>query len=190
MITTKILDNTVISAFINEIPSIKILDICVRQYDLVTTSCVYDETSKAVEKEMLIDNYKNISIIKKNGEENYDAALEYLMNRYPYLHEGELSVFLIALLDFEGHKKPYCFVTDDGKMRKNAREIISSDDFINIIGVKTHDFRMTGTIGLIKRLYEKGCLSQHEANEIASDLQSSTFRAPESLINELRGRFA
>lgn len=187
MVTTKILDNTVISAFINEITSIKIIDVCAEQYDLVTSNCVYDETSKAIEKDILKEIYKNISVIKKDGEENYENALEYLKNRYPYLHEGELSVFLIALLDFECHKKPYFFVTDDGKMRRKTQEIISSDDFIKVIGLKIHDFRITGTIGLIKRLNEKGCLSQQEVNKIASDLLSSNFRAPESLINELRG---
>lgn len=189
MITKKILDNTVISAFIIEIPSIEIIDICRKRYDLVTTSCVYDETSKAVEREILINSYKNISIIKKDGEKKYDAALTYLMNRYPYLHEGELSAFLVAIIDFECRRKPYYFVTDDGKMRRKAKEIISSNDFIDIIGLKIHDIKMTGTIGLIKRLHERGCLSQHVANKIASDLQNSTFRAPESLINELRGRF-
>jgi predicted nucleic acid-binding protein len=190
MTTTKILDNTVISAFINEITSIKIIDVCTKQYDLVTSNYVYDETSKAINKDMLNDIYKNIGIIKRDGEKNYENALEYLKNRYPYLHEGELSAFLIALLDFGCHNKPYFFVTDDGKMRRKTKEIVSSDDFMKAIGLKIHDFRMTGTIGLIKRLSEKGCLSQQDVNKIASDLESSNFRAPESLINELRGHSA
>jgi hypothetical protein len=129
MIAAKILDNTVISAFVIEIASINITDLCVKQYDLVTTSCVYDETSKAIGMKMLDDVYKNISVIKRDGEVNYDSALEYLRNRYPYLHEGELSAFLIALIDFECQRKPYYFVTDDGKMRSDLRALLRAGSF-------------------------------------------------------------
>lgn len=45
MTTSKILDNTTISAFINEIKSIEMIKVCKNEYILVTTDCVQRETS-------------------------------------------------------------------------------------------------------------------------------------------------
>lgn len=186
MTTSKILDNTVISAFINEIRAIELIEICQKEYVLVTTDCVYGETSRGFSQSIIDLNYKNIRVIKKNGGQKYDIALDYLRNRYPYLHEGELSTFLVALLYYEIDGKPYYYVTDDRKIREKIDEIITSVDLVNIIGVKVHHFCHTGTIGLIKRLCQKGCLSKEDINGIISDLQNSDFRVTDKLIDELR----
>ena len=102
------------------------------------------------------------------------------------MHEGELSTFLVALLYYEIDGKPYYYVTDDRKIREKIDEIIISEDLVNIIGEKVHHFYYTGTIGLIKRLCQKGCLSKENINSIISDMQDSDFRVTDKLIDELR----
>jgi len=88
MTTSKILDNTTISAFINEIRSIEMIEVCRKEYLLVTTDCVQRETSERFSGETIAMNYKNINVFSKKGDKKYDQALDYLVNRYPYLHEG------------------------------------------------------------------------------------------------------
>lgn len=187
MTTSKILDNTVISAFINEIRSIEMIEICRKEYILATTDCVQRETSERFSGETVAMNYKSITVFSKTGDKRYDQALDYLVNRYPYLHEGELSAFLLALIDYELTGKPYFFITDDRKMREKICEIISSDVFLKIIGGAIYNYHFSGTIGLIKRLSQKGCLSENDINLIIFDIKNSTFRISEKLIGELSG---
>ena len=187
MTTSKILDNTAISAFINEIRSIEMIKICRKEYILVTTDYVQRETSERFSQETIDINYKNINVFRKTGDKKYDQALDYLVNRYPYLHEGELSAFLLALLDYEMTGSPYFFITDDRKMREKISEIVSSEAFLKIIGEDIHGYHFSGTIGLIKRLCQKGCLSENDVKLIVSDIKNSTFHISDRLIGELSG---
>ena len=66
MTTSKILDNTAISAFINEIRSIEMIEICRNEYLLVTTDCVQRETSERFSRKTIDINYKNINVFKQN----------------------------------------------------------------------------------------------------------------------------
>jgi len=66
------------------------------------------------------------------------------------------------LLDYELTGYPYFFITDDRKMREKICEIISSDVFQKIVGGAIYDYHFSGTIGLMKRLCQKGCLSDED----------------------------
>jgi predicted nucleic acid-binding protein len=187
MTTSKILDNTVISAFINEIKSIELLDIFQSEYYLVTTDCIHKETLAGFSEEVVTKIYKNIGVFRKDNDKKYNQALDYLKDRYPYLHEGELSAFLLALFDYELIGVPYYFVTDDRKMREKICEITSSNTFLKLIGREIYDFHFTGTIGLIKRLCQKGFLSEEDIRLIVFDLKTSSFRISDKLIGELIG---
>lgn len=58
--TTKIIDNTVISASLKEITSINLIAKCLERYSLATSIEVHDETQEAFNNNM--DCYKKISI--------------------------------------------------------------------------------------------------------------------------------
>ena len=103
------------------------------------------------------------------------------------MHEGELSAFLLALLDYEMPGYPYFFITDDRKMREKISEIVSSEVFLKIVGKSIHDYHFSGTIGLIRRLCQKGCISEYDIKLIISDLKNSTFRITDKLLGELSG---
>lgn len=182
--TTKILDNTVISAAINEITAINLLSVCSSNYALVTSLEVFHEACGGdlhqVEKEGLIE------IRDKTKDRNYTHIISYLRDRYPYLHEGELSVFTLALLDYACSGGSYFLITDDRMMRRKIDEIITSPLVISACQMKIQNFNHTGTIGLIKRLYQKNCLSNEEMDEIIANLRESTFYITEELLKELK----
>jgi predicted nucleic acid-binding protein len=183
--TVKIFDNTVISVSINELHSINLIQLCSTRYDITTTHHVFTEAkkgfSKAVIKEM--SNYISVS---NSQNQRFNEVLSWLELRFPYLHKGELSTFLMAVLDYSQTNKKYYYVTDDGRMRKTIPKILQNQAFINMCGKNKGTFNCTGTIGLIKRLYEKGSLTDNQIEEIITDLRNSTFYITPSLLNSLR----
>lgn len=92
MTTSKILDNTVISAFINELKSIELLDIFQSEYYLVTTDCIHKETLAGFSEEVVTKIYKNVGVFRKDNDKKYNQALDYLKTdilicmRASYLH--------------------------------------------------------------------------------------------------------
>ncbi|MDO9538084.1 MAG: hypothetical protein Q7J68_07180 [Thermoplasmata archaeon] len=137
--------------------------------------------SKAIIKE--ISNYLTIT----NGlNPKFDEILNWLELRFPYLHKGELSTFLMAVLEYSMKNKKCVYVTDDGRMRKTIPKILENTDFITMCGKNGFSFKFTGTIGLIKKLYEKGCLTDYQIEDIIRDLKNSTFYITPLLLNSLR----
>lgn len=187
MTTTKIIDNTVVSAFINEILCIDMFEICCKEYHFSTSIEVYYESKRGFSGVDLNKIDKRIEIVSKKGDFKYEEIIAYLKNRYPYLHEGELSSFLIALLDYEMVGKKYYYITDDGEMKKRVPEILNSQQIIKLLKGEVTNFYMTGTIGLIRRICQKGYLSQGDIDKIVLDLRNSTFYMTDKLLSELRG---
>ena len=187
-VTTKIIDNTFISAIIKEIKSVDLLSKCLVKYDLITSLEVYKETKEGFDSHTIHKFYEKIKTVKIDNKDFYFSLMEYLKKRYPYLHKGEISTFLIALLNYELKNKNYYYVTDDGGMRKAVSKILKDKMFINLLKTEIIKFNLTGTIGLIKRLYDHKILSDDELSIIIDDLRNSTFYITEDLIDFLRGR--
>ena len=74
--TTKIIDNTVISASLKEINSINLIAKCLERYSLATSIEVYDETKEGFNH---LDCYKQISIFDMKD----NKLLLCLLNIYP-----------------------------------------------------------------------------------------------------------
>nr|WP_300999239.1 DUF3368 domain-containing protein [Methanoculleus sp.] len=186
MKTTKILDNTVISAAINEIKAINLLSICSASYALVTSLEVFHEACGGNLHQVKKDG--QIEIQDKTKDQKFIQIVSYLRDRYPYLHEGELSAFTLALLDYACSGESYFLVTDDRAMRRRIDEIITSPQITSVCQMRIQNFNHTGTIGLIKRLYQKRCLSNEEIDEVIANLRESTFYITEELLKELKRR--
>lgn len=189
--TTKILDNTVISASISEIVCIDFIDRCSKIYEIETTYEVCQETKYGYDINTTNQRYRRIRVIDLRSNGVYKIILKYLENRYPYLHKGELSTFLLSLLHFEFTHKNYIFVTDDQKMRKLIPQLKQDTMFQSKLSQtylsQTYTgLRFTGTIGLIKRLKERNAISVKEIEEIIKDLNNSTFHITQKLIDYLR----
>ncbi len=182
--TTKILDNTVISAAINEIKAVDLLSICSANYPLVTSKEVFYEACRGSLRQ--IKNEGQIEIRDKAKDQKFTQIISYLRDRYPYLHEGELSAFTLALLDYACSGENYFLVTDDRAMRRRIKEIITSPQITTVCQTQIQNFNHTGTIGLIKRLHQKLCFSNEEIDGIITDLRESTFYITEDLLKELK----
>ena len=185
-VTTKILDNTVISSFIKEITSIKIIPRC--PYKIVTSREVCKECEK-FDKKFVKQFGSNLLILNPTDNNLYSTLFSYLESRYPYLHGGEISTFLLAFLGFYLKGKCYYFITDDKKMHKVVSNLNSDNLFLKIANIKKFDdFRISWTIGLLKRMYAKDKINKMEIELIIEDLKKSTFFITEEILNSLRNK--
>lgn len=187
MATNKILDNTVISAAVNEIKSLNLISISSKAYPLKASSEVYDEISRGIPEDNFEEITQHIEKIDCNVYGNYRELFDYLSARYPYLHEGDISSFLLALLGHEVTGKKYYLVTDDLRLRKKIPEILELEKVRDLLKMNIEKMNVTGTIGLIKRLCEKGFVKHETMERIIKDLENSTFRITAELLKELRG---
>jgi hypothetical protein len=192
-VTVKVLDNSFISACITDIHFINLLGLC-SCYKLVSSPDVQSESRnligkkiKGIEltKEKIEEAYKDIKILDISKHQKYDELMKYLKNRYPYLHKGELSIYLITVLQIaEGE----CFfITDDMQFRKKIPAIKDDKIFKNILGYEIKEIKIGGTIGFIKKLHEKKMLTDDDIEKIILNLRDGTFHITDELIAYLRG---
>ncbi len=125
-------------------------------------------------------------VTKKSANPNYDETLDYLQRRYPSLHKGELSSFLLAYMDYAANEKSYYFVTDDQLMRKRIAQILDDPRLIEITGRHINNFNQTGTVGLVIHLVNEGMIQKDEAKGILNDLERSSFYLKSSVLDGLR----
>ncbi len=185
--TTKILDNTVISASIKEITCLNFIERCSQIYHIVTSFEVFHEANIGFDKGTTNKQFRCIRVIDLRHTEQYRSLLDYLKNRYPYLHDGEISSFLLALLEYENKNKEYYYVTDDQSMKKVVTNLKNDNLFYQNSGLMISRFFITGTIGLLRRLLDKGAISKKEIEDIIKDLRNSSFYVTKDLIDYLRG---
>lgn len=183
---TKIFDNTAISAFINEIPSIEMLKVCSQSYTLTTSVEVYHEALAGYDRETLNSCFSDIVVVDKNHEKIYQTIMTVLSDRYPYLHKGDISSLLLAYMDYAVPDKPYYYVTDDKTLRRKIPEILSSNTVKSLAKKNIQKFNMTGIIGLMRHIADNGNLSESDIDLIIIDLKRSTFYVTEDLLSYLR----
>ena len=107
---------------------------------------------------MIVSSLKNgditcIGYLTKQEIENFK-------NRHPNLGFGEIETILIGISLLSTKKRNYC-VIDDGRARKIA---------------KKYGISLTGTYGLIKRLFQKGILNDFEFKLLLENMKKSKFR--------------
>ncbi|AKB51121.1 hypothetical protein MSBRW_1868 [Methanosarcina barkeri str. Wiesmoor] len=185
-VTTKILDNTFISACVIDINSKDLIKVCNKKYSLVASHVVYKESLDYSDKELMNKCYEKIIIVDMTNSEKYNELLEYLKNRFPNLHEGELSAFLVALLGYELKGKSYYYITDDQRMRISIQKIKQDKLFIQKLGAAISNFNYSGTIGIIKRLSMGKLLDTDDLKQIINDLENGSFYLSPALIEYLR----
>ena len=192
-VTVKVLDNSFISACITDINSINLIDLC-SCYKLVSSPDVQNESRnligkkiKGIElsKEKIEGIYRDIKILDISNHQKYDELMKYLINRYPYLHKGELSTYLITILQLT--EEDYFFITDDMQFRKKIPTIKNDKIFANMLGHEIKEIKIGGTIGFIKRLHEKKILTDDDMEKIILNLQDGKFHITDELISYLRG---
>lgn len=185
--TTKIIDNTIVSLEF-ERPNLKIISKVVKKYPVETSYEVYNETLTGFNEDIVKTFYSDITIKNKSSKSSYQLLLNYFKNRFPYLHDGEVSSFLIALLEYHLEDKPYYYVSDDNRMRQVCRKELGEDE-IFLKTIKKADFipNFVGTIGLIKHLFVRNLINKNDLKKIILEIENSTFRITPDIIKALEG---
>jgi predicted nucleic acid-binding protein len=184
-LTAKILDATTISVSLGEIRTIDLIEVASRYYPLYTTVPVKKEIEVKFPREAVEEAFHRIQL-RTFTPQGGPEPLARLQSSFPYLHDGELSTFLLAILEYELKGDPYYFITDDLRMRKTITRILDSKDFIELVGKKLPGVSITGTVGLIRRLYQIGGLTKWEIHGIIKDLGDSTFHLKPEVLEHLR----
>jgi predicted nucleic acid-binding protein len=183
--TTKVLDNVIIIASIEYIKCVNILEKCNSCYHFVTSKVVYEEYI-AKNANADIDTFnKFITIQKMDENKQYDELLDYLKNRYNNLHEGELSSFLILLLEYTLKGKDCYYITDDQTAKKVFLNLHNDKLFIKKLGTSFNKVKITGLVGLIIHMHDKGLLAEGYSKKIKNDLKSSAYYISEDLLSML-----
>jgi len=115
--TIKVVDNTFISACLGEIECIDLLGVSTSHYMVSTTPEIHQETVEGFKEDLVEEAYKTIKVFEVKHAK-YLELKSWLENRYPQIDKGEISAFLLALLNFDLEDINYYFITDDRKMKK------------------------------------------------------------------------
>jgi predicted nucleic acid-binding protein len=162
----KIFDASSIVCLLREANFPKAFKICEDHgYDLSVTKQVYEELEKNPETFKLFKALKGFLVI-----DNVDAqCISRISKRYPWLHEGEISV-LCAGVEKEQSGDSYRCIIDE-----RARNLKSE-----------YCIKVNGTIGLL--LWQKEQLNELtsvDCNEIYNRMKYSSFWIKEDVLKEL-----
>jgi predicted nucleic acid-binding protein len=161
----KILDTSSIICLLREIRFPKVLDICIsRGYRLTTTQQVYDEIQRNPETFREFTAYGKFSVIRVNDEPCFTK----LCRRYPWLHDGEISILCLGLQKEHQHARYICIIDERARNLKDKLHI-----------------RIHGTIGLLLWQKDRGVLSTSECHDLYKRLRESSFRINEDILAEL-----
>lgn len=102
----------------------------------------------------------NVTLLPKHvdGEEPLRA-------RYPYLGAGEIAV-LARAQQLAAERTPYTCVLDDKRARNVAQAL---------------KLELTGTLGLLARLEQRGAITGAERLALVAELRARGFRVPEGI---------
>ncbi len=182
---TKIFDNTVITAFLKEIESVDVFKIAVENYNVLISVEVFEEFKNGFDKNFFEKHIPFFKVKDLREDSFYNSLFDYFSERYPFLHSGEVSSFLLALLEYHLKNKEYYFITDDNKMRKTIRKLSDDKLFYSKFKIFINSFNITGTIGLLKHFCNKNFIDKNSIKKIILDLKKSTFFVTEDLLKNL-----
>jgi len=161
----KIFDTSSIICLLREINFPKALDTCTKSgYQLTTTQQVYDEIRKNPETFREYTRYGKFSVIPVNDE----PCFRRLSKRYPYLHDGEISILCLGLQKERQHARYICIIDERARNLKDKLHI-----------------RIHGTIGLLLWQKDHGELSRSECHVLYKRLKESSFRITEVILTGL-----
>lgn len=161
----KIFDTSSIICIFREIESPKFFENCKRLgYDLCITPQVYEELKRNPETFKLFSSFDDFNIISDIDLNCFNE----LSRRYPWLHDGEISVLCSGVYKKRHNEHYHCVI--DERARKLKDEL----------GIK-----INGTIGLI--VWQKKLLgfTEKECNLIYNKFLNSSFWVKNNILQEL-----
>jgi predicted nucleic acid-binding protein len=161
----KIFDTSSIICLLREIRFPKALDTCTKcGYQLATTQQVYDEIRKNPETFREFTAYGKFTVIPANDE----PCFRRLSKRYPWLHDGEISILCLGLLKERERGRYICIIDERARTLKDKLQI-----------------RIHGTIGLLLWQKDRKELTTGECHDLYKRFRESSFRITEDILAEL-----
>ncbi len=158
----KIFDTSSIICILREIRFPKALDTCTKRgYRLATTHQVFEEIKRNPDTYREFTSYGKFSIIPMNDE----SCFRKLSKRYPWLHDGEISVLCLGIQKQREHTRYICIIDERARTLKDTLQI-----------------HIHGTVGLL--LWQKGRkdLSLGECHDLYKRFIASSFRITEEIL--------
>jgi predicted nucleic acid-binding protein len=161
----KIFDTSSLICIFREIRFPKAFDICQKSgYALVITNQVYEEIQKNPETLQVLTTYEKFSVVPMEDH----ACFERLSKRFPWLHNGEVSILCLGLR----------------KQKEKARYICIIDERARTLKDKLH-IRIHGTVGLLLWQKERKDLDRNECYDLYKRFIESSFRIKKEILQEL-----
>jgi predicted nucleic acid-binding protein len=166
-----------------EIISVNLLQLVKSRYDVLITDAVVIECNNSKD-EKLIRSIDGLPIASKR-DEKFLRITDFIKRIDFRLGSGEIECIASSILMTHLGIENYV-VIDERLARKIVSKVHTSPELIKIICSTIPPIKCTGTIGIVKHLYDKGVLSKEECQKIAYDLESSDFRITDELLNLIR----
>ena len=161
----KIFDTSSIVCIFREIRFPKALDICTKRgYKITTPQQVYHEITKNPDTLREFAAYGKFTIIPVND----DTCFQKLSKRYPWLHDGEISVLCLGLQKQREHARYICIIDERARTLKDKLQI-----------------HIHGTVGLLLWQKDRKELSSDQCHDLYKRFIESSFRIKEEILQGL-----
>jgi len=158
----KIFDTSSVICFLREIRFAKALDTCIsRGYQLAVTRQVFDEIQRNPDTLREFTAYGKFTVVPVNDPSCFNR----LSKRYPWLHEGEISVLCFGLQKKSDGSRYICIIDE------RAREL---KDKLHI--------RIHGSVGLLLWQKDRGDLAPGECHHLYKMFKQSSFRVTDDIL--------
>lgn len=158
----KVFDTSSIICLLRDAGFPKALDTCIKRgYRIATTRQVYEEIRKNPESFAAFRAYGKFLVIPVDD----NSCFTRLSKRYPWLHDGEISILCLSLQKEQQHER-YIAIIDE-RARKLRDTLL---------------IRIHGTIGLLLWQKDRGELSTGECHDLYKRIGESSFRIPEDIL--------
>ena len=161
----KIFDTSSIICILREIKFPKALDTCMKSgYRLTTTHHVFNEIKRNPDTFREFTAFGKFSVIQVND----DSCFKKLSKRYPWLHDGEISILCLGLQKQKEQARYVCIIDERARTLKDKLQI-----------------RIHGTVGLLLWQKDHKDLSLGECHILYKRFIESSFRITEDILAEL-----
>lgn len=161
----KIFDTSSIICILREIRFPKALDTCVKRgYQLATTQQVFEEIKRNPDTFREFTSYGKFSVIPVNN----GPCFKKLSKRYPWLHDGEVSVLCLGMQKKQEQARYICIIDERARILKDKLQI-----------------RIHGTVGLLLWQKDRKEISNPECHDLYNRFIVSSFRITKEILGEL-----
>jgi len=158
----KVFDTSSVICFLREIRFSKALDTCIsRGYQLAVTRQVFDEIQRNPNTLREFTAYGKFTVILVNDPPCFNR----LSKRYPWLHDGEISVLCFGLQKERAGSRYICIIDEQARNLKDKLHI-----------------RIHGSVVLL--LWQKDCgdLAPGECHHLYKMFKQSSFRVTDDIL--------